>query len=221
MLLLLGLHWYLSQVYGDFAWSNPLHPDIFPGVRKMEAEVVRMTCTLFHGGPSSCGTVRSIKLWLKCSGSKILHHHWLTYFHPCSAFFPGYFRGNRKHSDGLQSLQRHCIWAWHQIPWNVRGDLISLFLEFGIEIWFKNPGVLTCILQRCVFSAVFLIFLSYPSCSLAPVSVHAAFDKAAHYFGMKLVHIPLDKKTMKVDVKVKAKSSDGGIEPSTRHLICL
>lgn len=38
--------------------------------------------------------------------------------------------------------------------------------------------------------------------SLAPVSVHAAFDKAAHYFGMKLVHIPLDKKTMKVDVKV-------------------
>lgn len=41
-------------------------------------------------------------------------------------------------------------------------------------------------------------------CSLAPVSVHAAFDKAAHYFGMKLVHIPLDKKTMKVDVKVRA-----------------
>jgi len=34
------------------------------------------------------------------------------------------------------------------------------------------------------------------------VSVHAAFDKAAHYFGMKLIHIPLDKKTMKVDVKV-------------------
>lgn len=60
---------------------------------------------------------------------------------------------------------------------------------------------------------------SYLSCSLAPVSVHAAFDKAAHYFGMKLVHIPLDKKTMKVDVKVKARPSDGGIEPSP--LICL
>ncbi|MEQ2165495.1 hypothetical protein GOODEAATRI_017419, partial [Goodea atripinnis] len=37
---------------------------------------------------------------------------------------------------------------------------------------------------------------------LTPVElVHAAFDKAAHYFGMKLVHIPLDQKTMKVDVK--------------------
>lgn len=45
------------KVYGDFAWSNPLHPDIFPGVRKMEAEVVRMCCTLFNGGPNSCGTV--------------------------------------------------------------------------------------------------------------------------------------------------------------------
>uniref|UniRef100_A0A7N8YJH0 sphinganine-1-phosphate aldolase n=1 Tax=Mastacembelus armatus TaxID=205130 RepID=A0A7N8YJH0_9TELE len=49
----------LVKVYGDFAWSNPLHPDIFPGVRKMEAEVVRMACTLFHGGPNSCGTVTS------------------------------------------------------------------------------------------------------------------------------------------------------------------
>lgn len=56
LLHVLNLH---SQVYGDFAWSNPLHPDIFPGVRKMEAEVVRMSCTLFHGGPNSCGTVRS------------------------------------------------------------------------------------------------------------------------------------------------------------------
>lgn len=44
--------------------------------------------------------------------------------------------------------------------------------------------------------------------SIAPVSVHAAFDKAAHYFGMKLVHIPLDKKTMKVDVKVSVWSAN-------------
>ncbi|XP_056292161.1 sphingosine-1-phosphate lyase 1 [Pseudoliparis swirei] len=49
----------LVKVYGEFVWSNPLHPDIFPGVRKMEAEVVRMACTLFQGGPESCGTVTS------------------------------------------------------------------------------------------------------------------------------------------------------------------
>ena len=39
------------------AWSNPLHPDSFPGLRKMEAEVVRMACNLFHGDKESCGCV--------------------------------------------------------------------------------------------------------------------------------------------------------------------
>jgi glutamate/tyrosine decarboxylase-like PLP-dependent enzyme len=35
-------------VYGMAAWTNPLHPDAFPGVRKMEAEIVRMCCDLFN-----------------------------------------------------------------------------------------------------------------------------------------------------------------------------
>lgn len=48
------------KAYGEFAWTNPLHPDIFPGLRKMEAEVVRMCCALFHGGPNSCGTVSAM-----------------------------------------------------------------------------------------------------------------------------------------------------------------
>lgn len=60
---MMGLFILDLQVYGEFAWSNPLHPDIFPGVRKMEAEVVRMTCSLFSGGPESCGTVSSFS-WL-------------------------------------------------------------------------------------------------------------------------------------------------------------
>ena len=29
------------------------------GIRKMEAEVVRMTGSLFHGGPDMCGTMTS------------------------------------------------------------------------------------------------------------------------------------------------------------------
>lgn len=48
------------QAYGEFTWSNPLHPDIFPGLRKLEAEIVRMTCSLFNGGPDSCGCVSSM-----------------------------------------------------------------------------------------------------------------------------------------------------------------
>ncbi|KAK4322607.1 hypothetical protein Pmani_006638 [Petrolisthes manimaculis] len=45
----------MTRVYGMSAWTNPLHPDVFPGVRKMEAEVVRMCCTLFHGDHNTCG----------------------------------------------------------------------------------------------------------------------------------------------------------------------
>ncbi|VEL30093.1 unnamed protein product [Protopolystoma xenopodis] len=46
-----------DMVFKMFSWSNPLHPDIFPGVRRMEAEVVRMVCNMFHGGDESAGTV--------------------------------------------------------------------------------------------------------------------------------------------------------------------
>ena len=38
----------MTKVYGMAAWTNPLHPDAFPGIRKMEAEVVRMCCDLFN-----------------------------------------------------------------------------------------------------------------------------------------------------------------------------
>lgn len=46
-----------QTVYGRASYTNPLHADIFPGVCKMEAEVVRMTANLFHGGPEACGTM--------------------------------------------------------------------------------------------------------------------------------------------------------------------
>jgi sphinganine-1-phosphate aldolase len=31
-----------SEAFGMFTVSNPIHPDVFPGVRKMEAEIVAM-----------------------------------------------------------------------------------------------------------------------------------------------------------------------------------
>ena len=34
-----------TEAYGKFAVSNPLHPDVFPAVRKMEAEIVAMVRT--------------------------------------------------------------------------------------------------------------------------------------------------------------------------------
>ncbi|XP_056326275.1 sphingosine-1-phosphate lyase 1 isoform X1 [Danio aesculapii] len=127
----------LVKVYGEFAWTNPLHPDIFPGVRKMEAEVVRMTCALFNGGPDSCGTVTS---------------------------------------GGTESILMAC----------------KAYRDMAHERGIKHPEI------------------------IAPISVHAAFDKAAHYFGMKLIHVPLDEKTMKVDVKAMRRA----ISKNTAMLVC-
>ncbi|KAJ1623103.1 sphingosine-1-phosphate lyase 1 [Pavlovales sp. CCMP2436] len=42
-----------------YALANPLHPDVFPSLRKMEAEVVAMALRLFHAPPAGCGTMSS------------------------------------------------------------------------------------------------------------------------------------------------------------------
>ncbi|KAF7247361.1 Sphingosine-1-phosphate lyase 1 [Varanus komodoensis] len=124
------------MVYEEFAWSNPLHPDIFPGLRKMEAEVVRMVCTLFHGGPNSCGTMTS---------------------------------------GGTESIMLAC----------------KAYRDLAYEKGIKYPEM------------------------LVPKSVHAAFDKAAHYFRIKIVHIPLTE-TMEVDVKAMRRA----ISKNTAMLVC-
>ncbi|KAL4706771.1 hypothetical protein ACJJTC_018152 [Scirpophaga incertulas] len=45
------------EAYALTAYTNPLHADVFPGINKMEAEVVRMAINLFHGDDECCGTV--------------------------------------------------------------------------------------------------------------------------------------------------------------------
>ncbi|CAB0036915.1 unnamed protein product [Trichogramma brassicae] len=47
----------VKEVYGLASLTNPLHPDVFPGICKMEAEVVRIACQLFNGDDNSCGTM--------------------------------------------------------------------------------------------------------------------------------------------------------------------
>uniref|UniRef100_A0A8D9BBI9 sphinganine-1-phosphate aldolase n=1 Tax=Cacopsylla melanoneura TaxID=428564 RepID=A0A8D9BBI9_9HEMI len=49
----------LTDVFGLTSYTNPLHPDIFPGVCKMEAEVIKMVARLFSGGPETCGSMTS------------------------------------------------------------------------------------------------------------------------------------------------------------------
>ncbi|XP_790556.2 sphingosine-1-phosphate lyase 1 [Strongylocentrotus purpuratus] len=111
-----------ATMYEDFAWTNPLHPDVFPDVRKMEAEIVAMTLKMFNASKSGCGTMTS---------------------------------------GGTESILM------------ALASYRDLATERGIE---------------------------YPEI-IAPVSAHAAFDKAAHYFRMKLVHVPLDPVTQQADVR--------------------
>ncbi|KAK6746508.1 hypothetical protein RB195_000026 [Necator americanus] len=47
----------LTKIYSKYAYSNPLHPDVFPGARKMEAETIRMVLNLYNAPPESSGSL--------------------------------------------------------------------------------------------------------------------------------------------------------------------
>jgi len=113
----------IIDAYRRFAFSNPLHPDVFPGVRQMEAEVVAMVIKMFNGGKDACGTTTS---------------------------------------GGTESILMACK-AMRDWAREVKG--------------ITEPEM------------------------VVPVSAHAAFDKAAHYFGITILHAPVDEKSRKVDVK--------------------
>ncbi|KAL4241054.1 Sphingosine-1-phosphate lyase 1 [Mactra antiquata] len=117
----------LVKAYGKFTWTNPLHPDLFPDIRKMEAEVVRMCCSMFNGDENTCGTVTS---------------------------------------GGTESILLACL----------------AYRNRARENGIRKPEM------------------------IVPVTAHAAFDKGADFFGIKIIHIPMDPVTCKVNVK-KMKSA--------------
>lgn len=49
----------LNQAYSLFSITNPLHPDLFPSIRKFEAEVIKMTGKMLHGDEQTCGCITS------------------------------------------------------------------------------------------------------------------------------------------------------------------
>jgi len=112
-----------GRAYCQHMWTNPLHPDLFPNIRKMEAEVVRMTLSMYHGEDGCCGAMST---------------------------------------GGTESIML-AVYAYRN---HAREEL-------GI----KKPEI------------------------IAPRTVHAAFDKACHCFGVKLVHVDEDPVTRRVDVR--------------------
>ncbi|KAI9618848.1 hypothetical protein H4Q26_012102 [Puccinia striiformis f. sp. tritici PST-130] len=112
----------ISSAMNKYIISNPLHPDVFPGVRKMEAEVVKMVLELFNAPSEAGGTVTS---------------------------------------GGTESILMACK-SYRDWARDVKG--------------ITEPEM------------------------IAPNSIHAAFPKAAHYFGIKIHYIPVDVKTRRVDI---------------------
>ncbi|KAI9499013.1 pyridoxal phosphate-dependent transferase [Zychaea mexicana] len=49
----------LADAYRMYAVSNPLHPEVFPGVRRMEAESVAMVLSMYNAPAEGCGTMTS------------------------------------------------------------------------------------------------------------------------------------------------------------------
>ena len=100
-----------------------MHPEVFPGIRKMESEIVSMVLHLFHAPADGCGSVTS-------GGTESI----------------------------LMSIKAHRDFAY------------------------ENKGI------------------TEPE-MIVPISVHAAFDKGAHYFGVKIIHAPVDPITGMVNLK--------------------
>lgn len=48
-----------SEAFEKFSVTNPIHPDVFPGVRKMEAEVVAMVLAMFRAPVGGAGVTTS------------------------------------------------------------------------------------------------------------------------------------------------------------------
>jgi sphinganine-1-phosphate aldolase len=44
-----------AEAFQRFSVANPIHPDVFPGVRKMEAEIVAMVLAMFNAPPGAAG----------------------------------------------------------------------------------------------------------------------------------------------------------------------
>lgn len=68
-----------SEAFEKYCVANQLHPDVFPAVRKMEAEVVSMVLNMFHApADAGCATTSSggtESLLLACLSAKMYAYH--------------------------------------------------------------------------------------------------------------------------------------------------
>lgn len=112
-----------TEAYRMFSVANPLHPEVFPGVRRMEAESVAMVLNMYRAPKTGCGVMTS---------------------------------------GGTESIIMACK-AYRDMGKDLKGIV--------------NPEM------------------------VIPETAHAAFMKAAGYFNIKLITVPVNPVTMQADVK--------------------
>lgn len=62
-----------AEAYKMFLVCNPIHPDVFPSIRKMEAEIVAMTLSMFnapHGGAGVTTSGGTESILMACLGAR-------------------------------------------------------------------------------------------------------------------------------------------------------
>ena len=150
---------FLSKVYGLFAVTNPLHPDLFPYVRKMEGEIVAMMIHLFHGKTARDSSI-------SVDDNDEIHRS-----------------SNGESNHESTSNKRIC----NNESTAVVGDCCGTLTSGGTE-----SILLACKSYRD--RAQHLYNITSPEI-IAPTTIHAAFEKAAHYFGMRLIHVDIDEET--------------------------
>ena len=67
-----------THAFGKFATANPIHPDVFPGVRKMEAEIVAMVLAMFNAPSGGAGVTTSggtESILMACLSARQMAYH--------------------------------------------------------------------------------------------------------------------------------------------------
>ena len=81
------LEFKIKNISNKYLYSNPLHPDIYPGLIKMESEVIKMVGDLFDlpkegGGNITTGGTESTILALKAYKKMYKSKSWFNFLQP-------------------------------------------------------------------------------------------------------------------------------------------
>lgn len=183
-----------QEAFGKFEVSNPLHADVFPGER------------CFPEFSSYGFLLRLGLIFLTVVDAHQASARWTRNSSPCASPCTT-ARSRVLRSTSTAEPERRRVAAPRVSSWHARRTAIG----HGPSLESPNPR---CASVPAALDYRFLgrfrrhggtdTFAGMDTHRIVPLSVHAAFDKAANYFGIKIHHIPVDPVTRRVQIhKVK------------------